>query len=139
MMWENVGEFFKKTWKWIQALWDKHDDHIESMIAVVLPMVIELAFRNDLSGDQKRKAIVDAIVDNAEAHATEIGTSMINEAVELAANRYNIQIGKLTREGMDAAVSATVKAGRDYTNGKLKLTGTEAEEAGVTLSNEDLE
>ena len=138
-MWEKVEEHFKKAWKWIQALWDKHDEDILAMVAAIMPMIIEMSFRTDLSGDQKRKAIVDAIVDNAEASAGDIGTSMINEAVELAANKYNIHIGKLTHDNIDAAVTATVKAGRDYTNGALKITGTEAEEAEAKHSDEAVE
>jgi hypothetical protein len=138
-MWKKITEFFRKAWNWIEALWEKHDEVLEEMVSAVLPMVIDVAFRNDLSGEEKKKAIIDAIVDGAEDAAAEIGTSMLNEAVEIAANRYNIQIGKLTVEKMDAAKDAALKASRDYANKKLKITGTEAEEAGVSLSNEDVE
>lgn len=133
-MLERIRKFFEKAWKWVQAVWEKHDDQLEDMIAAVLPMVIEMALRPDLSGEQKRKAIVDAIVDNAEDSADAIATSMLNEAIEIAANKYKIQLGTLTVESMDAAKAAALKAGRDYANKKLKLTGTEAEDAGVVLT-----
>ena len=128
-MFKRVKEFFKSAWEWIQAVWDKHDDQIESIVAAVLPMVIAMAFRGDLSGSQKRQAIVDAIIDNAEASADAIATSVINEAVEIAANKYKIQLGTLTVEGLDAAADAAIKAGRDFANKTLNLTGTEAEAA----------
>jgi len=138
-MWEKIKAFFNKVWDWIEALWKKHDEYLEDMVEAVLPMVIELAFRNDLSGNQKKKAIVDAVLDGAEVGADRISESMLNEAIEIAANRYNIQIGKTTVEKIDNARDAAVKAGRDYANGELKLKGTEAEEAGVSLSNKDVE
>jgi hypothetical protein len=138
-MWKKITEFFRKAWNWIEALWEKHDEVLEEMVSAVLPMVINVAFRNDLSGEDKKKAIIDAIVDGAEVAAEEISTSMLNEAIEIAANRYNIQIGKLTVEKMDAAKDAALKAGRDFADKKLKITGTEAEEAGVSLSNADVE
>jgi hypothetical protein len=138
-MLDKVKEFFKKAWQWIQALWDKHDEMLGEMVAAVLPMVINVAFRNDLSGEQKRKVIVDAIIDNAEATAGTVSHSLLNEAVELAAARYNIQIGQLTVDRMQASRNAALKAGRDFANNTLKLSGTEAEDAGVSLTNEDLE
>jgi hypothetical protein len=141
-MFQGLREFFKKAWKWIETLWDKHDEQLEEMVSAVLPMVIDVAFRPDLSGEEKKKAIVDAIVDNAEVTADRMSTSMLNEAIEIAANKYNIQIGKLTQEKMDNARDAVVKAGRDYANRTLGLAGDEAEAAGVrvsdSLSNEDL-
>jgi hypothetical protein len=135
-MWKKIEEFFEKAMSWIKALWEKHDEQLLEMIVSVLPMVIEVALRPDLSGEQKRKAIVDAIVDNAEVAAEEISTSMLNEAVEIAANKYNIHLGKLTVEKMDAATAAATKAARDFADGKLQITGKEAEDAGVSLSNE---
>ncbi len=137
-MFKKLREFFEKAWKWIEALWAKHDDHIEEMVAAIMPMVISMAFRNDLSGDQKKKAIVDAILDGAEEHADRVATSMINEAIEIAANKYNIQIGKVTKETMDNAVDATLEAARSYSNGALKLSGSEAEDANISLTNENL-
>ena len=131
-MFEKIKAFFKKAWKWIEAVWDKHDEHLVEMVAAVLPMVIELAFRNDLSGEEKKKAIVDAIVDNAEAELSEISTSLLNEAIEVAANKYNIQIGKTTVAKLDAAREAVLKASRDFANRKLKIAGTEAEDAGIS-------
>ena len=131
-MLKKLREWFKKAWDWIEALWDKHDDQITEMVSAVLPMVIDLAFRSDLTGEQKRKAIIDTVIDNAEATARDISTSMLNEAVEIATNRYNIQIGKTTIEAMDAAQAAALKAARDFANNNLQLTGTEAEDAGVT-------
>lgn len=130
-MWDKIKKFFENAWKYIQALWDKHDEQLQEMVAAVLPMVIDVAFRNDLSGDQKKKVIIDAIIDNAEVAADQLSHAMLNEAIEIAANRYNIQIGKQTVERMDAARDAAIKAGRDYTNGQLNLSGTEAEDAGV--------
>jgi len=138
-MWKKITEFFRKAFTWIEALWEKHDEVLEEMVSAVLPMVINVAFRNDLSGDDKKKAIIDAIVDGAEKAADEISTSMLNEAIEIAANRYNIQIGKLTVDKMDAAREAALKASRDFADKKLKIAGTEAEEAGVSLSNADVE
>lgn len=123
---DTLRDWFGKAWQWIQALWDKHDEHVAEMVTSILPMVIDMAFRNDLSGDQKRKAIIDAIVDNAEQEAEEISVSMLNEAVEIAANKYNIQIGKTTVESMEAAREAALKASRDFANKKLKLVGDEA-------------
>lgn len=138
-MWKKIKEFFENAWKWIEALWDKHDEVLEEMVSAILPMVINVAFRNDLSGEQKKKAIIDAIVDNAEAAADKISKSMLNEAIEVAANRYNIQIGKLTVAKIDAARDAVLQASRDFADNKLKITGTEAEEAGITLSNADVD
>ncbi len=138
-MWKKVREYFKKAWGWIEAVWEKHDDILEEMVSAILPMVIAVAFRNDLSGEQKRKAIIDAIVDNAEVAAHKISSSMLNEAVEIAASRYNIQIGKLTVDKMDAARDAALKASRDFANEQLKIAGDEAEKAGITLSNADVE
>jgi len=138
-MWKKITEFFRKAFTWIEAVWEKHDELLEEMVSSVLPMVIDVAFRNDLSGEEKKKAIIDAVVDGAEVAAEEISTSMLNEAIEIAANRYNIQIGKLTVDKMDAARDAAIKASRDFADKKLKITGTEAEEAGVSLSNADVE
>jgi hypothetical protein len=136
-MWQKIRDFFKKAWKWIEALWDKHDEALEEMVSAVLPMVINMAFRNDLSGEQKKKAIVDGILDGAAVAIDKISSSMLNEAIEVAANRYNIQIGKLTVDKIDAARDAVIKAGQDFANDTLNLTGTEAEDAGVTTSNAD--
>lgn len=142
-MFKGMREFFEKAWKWIQALWDKHDEQLEDIVQSVLPMVIDVAFRSEMSGEEKRKVIVDAIVDNAEVAADSIATSMLNEAVEIAANKYNIQIGKLTKEKMDNAVDAALKAARDYADKRLNLVGDEAENARAkvseTLSNTNLE
>ena len=142
-MFKKVREFFEKAWQWIQALWEKHDGQLEEMVRTVLPMVIDVAFRPDLSGEEKKKAIVDMIVDNAEVSANELAISMLNEAVEIAANKYNIQIGKLTRDSMDNVLAATLKAGRDYADRKLHLEGDEAEKAGLrvseSLGNADLD
>ncbi len=138
-MWKKIKEFFENAWKWIEALWEKHDKVLEEMVSAVLPMVIDVAFRNDLSGEEKKKAIIDAIVDNAELAADQISESMLNEAIEVAANRYNIQIGKLTADKIDAALDATLQAGRDFADNKLKIAGDEAEKAGITLSNADVE
>ncbi len=134
-MLEAIKSFFAKAFKWVQALWDKHDDHLMEMVQNILPMVIEVTFeRNDLSGDEKRRAIVDAILDGAEKEGRHIATSMINEAVEIAANRYNIQLGRITLDKMDNAVDAVAKAARDFADGTLRLDGTEAEDAGLDIS-----
>ncbi len=140
-MFRKLKEFFKRAWEWIQALWDKHDEQLEEMVEAMLPMVINVAFRDDLSGEEKRNIIVDAIVDNAEVVGNQIATSMLNEAIEIAANKYNIQIGKLTKEKMDKALDAAVKAGRDFADDKLHLAGDEAENAGlrVTIGDADLD
>lgn len=141
-MFDKLKEFWDKVWAWIQALWAKHDQHLEEMVTALLPIVANLALRNDLTGEEKRKAVVDAILDNAEIAAEEIAVSMINEAVEVAANRYNIQLGKLTIGQMDNAAHAVLEAGRLFANNKLDITGEEAEKAGLTLpktlSNDDL-
>jgi broad-specificity NMP kinase len=136
-MFKKIKVFFENAWKWIQALWDKHDDHLEEMVKSILPMVIDVAFRNDLSGEEKKRAIVDAIIDNAEAEIGEISSSLLNEAVEIAAAKYNIQIGKLTVEKMDASLDAALKAGRDYANNTLKITGEEAETLAATSEVEE--
>ena len=138
-MFEKLKAFFANAWKWIQAMWEKHDQELEKMVTAVLPMVISVAFRPDLDGESKRKVILDAIVDNAETTAKTMATSMINEAIEIAANRYNIQIGKLTKEHIDAAKDAALKASRDFANDKLDLSGDEADKLGVILSNDNLE
>jgi len=133
-MLESIKNFFEKAWKWIQALWDKHDDHLLEMVKNILPMVIEVTFeRNDLTGDEKKKAILDAILDGAEKEGRHIAKSMINEAIEVAVNRYNIQLGKNTVEKMDNALDAVAKAARDFTDGTLRLDGTEAEDAGLDI------
>lgn len=131
MAFEKLQKWLSQAWKWIQALWDKHDDQLAEMVEAILPMVISVAFRNDLSGEQKRKAIVDAIVDNAEKTAEDISVSMLNEAVEIAANKYNIQIGKTTIDNLDAARDAALKAGRDFANKTLKITGNESEDLSI--------
>jgi len=141
-MFKKIKEFFRKAWDWIEALWEKHDDMIEQMVAAVLPMVIDVAFRADLTGEQKKKAIVDAIVDNAQLAAGVVSHSMLNEAIEVAAARYNIQIGQLTADKMDASLDAALKASRDFANKTLKISGEEAEAVGINaainLSNEDV-
>jgi hypothetical protein len=134
-MFSKIKKFFSGAWDWIEALWEKHDDALEEMVAALLPMVIEVTFRNDLSGAEKRKAIVDAVIDNAEEAADFISESMLNEAIEVAANRYNIQIGKTTADKIDNARSAALAAGRDFANGTLKITGTEAQDAGIVIPN----
>jgi hypothetical protein len=131
-MFKKIKEFFESAWKWIQAVWDKHDEHLEEMVSALLPMVIDVAFRNDLSGEEKKKAILDAVVDNAKAEASEISTGLLNEAIEIAANKYNIQIGKTTVDKMDAALDAALKAGEDFANKTLKLEGDEAVDAGIS-------
>jgi len=132
---ESIKSFFAKAFKWVSALWDKHDDHLMEMVSNILPMVIEVTFeRNDLSGDEKRKAILDAVLDGAEKEGRHIATSMINEAIEVAANRYNIQLGRITADKMDNAVDAVAKAARDFADGTLRLDGTEAEDAGIDIS-----
>jgi hypothetical protein len=131
-MFKKIREFFESAWKWIQAVWDKHDEHLAEMVSAILPMVIDVAFRNDLSGEEKKKAILDAIVDNAKAEAAEISTGLLNEAIEIAANKYNIQIGKTTVDKMDAALDAALKAGEDFANKTLKIEGNEAENAGIS-------
>ncbi len=137
-MWDKIKDFFKKAWEWIKAMWEKHDDALAEMVAAILPMVISMAFRSDLTGDQKKKAIVDGILDNAVLTADKISTSMLNEAVEIAANRYKIQIGTLTKEKIDAAKDAALAAGQAFANDKLNLTGTEAEDAGIVVNNADV-
>jgi hypothetical protein len=132
-MFEQVKEFFENAWKFIQALWKKHDEQIGTIVSAILPLVIGMAVRYDLSGEEKRKAILDAILDNAELDVTKISTSVLNEAIEIAVNRYNIQIGQLTKDELDNALTAALKAARDYADGKLSLGGSEAEAAGVTL------
>jgi len=139
-MWKKIREFFEGTWKWIQAAWDRHDEVLSEMVTAIIPMVIDVAFRNDLSGEEKREAIVRAILDNAENTAEEISTAMLNEAIEVAAARYNIQIGKLTVERMEGAREAALKASRDFAERKLKLAaeGEADTEAKVTLTNDDV-
>ena len=138
-MWDKIKDFFKNAWEWIKALWEKHDDALAEMVASILPMVISMAFRSDLSGDQKKKAIVDGILDSAALTADKISTSMLNVAVEIAANCYKIQIGTLTKEKIDAAKDAALAAGQAFANDKLNLTGTEAEDAGIVVNNADVE
>ena len=138
-MFDKLVSFFAKAWDWIQAMWDKHDEELEHMVTAILPMVISVAFRPDLAGEEKRKVILDAILDNAEDNTNAIANSMINEAIEIAANRYNIQIGKLTKEMLDAAKDATIKAARDFADDKLDLTGDESDNLGVILNNASLE
>ena len=133
-MFDSIKEFFARAWEWIQAVWAKHDDELGKMVEAILPMVVAVTFREDLKGFQKRQVIFDAILDGAEMAASKISSSVINEAIEIAANRYNIQLGKLTVDKLDNAKDAVLKAGRDFSNGKLDLTGTEAEDAGVSLT-----
>lgn len=52
-MFKKLREFFERAWKWIQALWDKHDEQLEEMVQALLPMVINVAFRSDLTGDER--------------------------------------------------------------------------------------
>lgn len=142
-MFSKIKNFFQKAWEWVEALWEKHDDMIEEMVTAVLPMVIDTAFRTDLSGEQKKKAIVDAIIDNAQVSAANVSHSLLNEAIEVAATRYNIQIGKLTLDKMEASRAAALKAARDFANKKLQISGKEAEAAGVNaaivLTNADVD
>lgn len=142
-MFKKIRAFFKKAWEWIEALWEKHDEQLEEMVQAILPMVIDVTFRNDLSGDEKRKLIVNTIVENAKDVGEDIAVSMINEAIEIAANKYNIQIGKLTNLDMDAAKDAVLKAARDYAAKKLLLgdqeSGPAAAGASDVLTNADLD
>ena len=133
MVFDNLKTWFAGAWKWIEALWEKHDEALGDMVQAVLPMVIEVAFRSDLSGEQKKKAVVDAVLDSAGQYAEGVSKSMLNEAIEIAANKYNIQIGKLTVDKIDMSRTAALAAGREFANGQLKIKGTEAEEAGVKL------
>lgn len=141
-MFKKITAFFRKAWEWIEALWEKHDDQLEEMVQAVLPMVIDVAFRNDLKGEEKRKLIVDTVVAHSKVPAENIAISMINEAIEIAANKYNIQIGKLTTLDMDNARDILVDAAKDYAEKKLGLGGKEAgpsaEAANAAFSNEDL-
>jgi hypothetical protein len=142
-MFGKIKNFFKKAWEWAEALWEKHDEMMEDMVTAVLPMVIDVAFRTDLNGDQKKKAIVDAIIDNAHLSAANVSHSLLNEAVEVAAAKYNIQIGKLTLDKMEASRQAALQAARDFANKKLQISGKEAEAAGVNaavvLTNADVD
>jgi len=142
-MFKKIRAFFRKAWEWIEALLDKHDEQLEEMVQAVLPMVIDVTFRNDLSGEEKRKLIVNTIVENAKDVSENIAVSMINEAIEIAANKYNIQIGKLTTLDMDAAKDAVLKAARDYAAKKLLLgdqeSGPAAAGASDVLTNADLD
>ena len=104
-MFGKLKEYLDKVWGWIQAVWAKHDEQLEDMVSALLPIVANLALRSDLSGEEKRKAVLDAVLDNAEAAASDVATSMINEAIEVAANRYNIQLGRMTVEKMDCMCS----------------------------------
>jgi len=137
-MWKKIKEFFDGAWKWIQALWDKHDEMLAEMVAAIIPMVIAVAFRNDLTGEEKKNAIIKAILDNADDTADAISTSMLNEAIEIAANRYNINIGKLTVDKMEGAREAALKASRAFAERKLKLAAEAEAKADVTLSNDDV-
>lgn len=134
-MWKKIKAIFSKAWSWIEALWEKHDDDLKEMVVAVLPMVIDMAFRNDLSGEEKKKAIVDAVIDAGEVGAEHMAISMVNEAVEIAANRYNIQIGKLTTEKIDNALNATLEASRRHVNRAAGIKGDEAENAGISLTH----
>lgn len=136
-LFDKLKKWFSKAWDWIQALWEKHDEVLSEMVREVLPMVIEVAFRNDLSGEEKKKVIVDVILDNAENTAGKISKSMLNEAIEIAANKYNIQIGKLTIDKIDGAREAVLSASRKFANGEFKLTGNEAEEANIIIEDDD--
>ena len=80
-MFKKITAFFKRAWEWIEAVWDKHDDVLEEMVQAVLPMVIDVTFRNDLSGDEKRKLIVDTVVENAKETGENMAVSMINKVI----------------------------------------------------------
>jgi broad-specificity NMP kinase len=122
-MFGKIKDFFSGAVRWVKDLLARHDGHLQQMASSLVPLIAELALRSDLSGEEKRKLLASKIVENAEAEARDIGTSMINEAIEMATNRYNIEVGKLTKEKMDSALEAVLKAGRDYANEKLKLDG----------------
>lgn len=122
-MFGKIKDFFSGAFRWVKDLIARHDGHLEQMAASLIPLIANLALRDDLSGEEKRKLLTKSILDNAEAEARGIGTSMINEAIEVATNRYNIEAGKLTKEKMDSALEAVLKAGRDFANDKLKLDG----------------
>lgn len=129
-MLKNIEDFFSKAWDWIKALWKKHDEALEDMVKAVLPMVINLAQRTDLTGEQKKDLILKAVVTKADEAANLVAKSMVNEAVEIAVNRYNIQVGVLTKEKIDTTIDSVLKAGREYVTGKLAL----EEEASVNVS-----
>lgn len=134
----SIKNFFERAWKWVQALFDKYDDEIQKMGEALLPLVVDVAFRPELSGADKKKIVADAVLDAAEKLGKNVSASMINEAIEVAANRYNIQIGKTTKDNMDATMTAVLEAARKHADGALKLTGKEADDAGVVLSNQSL-
>lgn len=131
-MLKNIQEFFDKAWDWIKALWKKHDEALEGMVKSVLPMVISLAQRSDLTGEEKKKLILEAVVSKAGESANLVAKSMVNEAVEIAVNRYGIQVGTLTKEKIDTTIDSVLKAGQEFVNGKLQLDGTTEDASPVT-------
>lgn len=122
-----------RAFSFFKSLLAKHDKELENMAKALLPIVVNVGGRTDLSGDQKKKVIVDAVLDKAGAAATTISKSLLNEAIEVAANRYNISVGKTTEEKIDNTAAAVVAAGVKLANEKFGLKGDEAENAGVSL------
>ena len=123
---------FSKVWGWFKSIWQKHDSQVAAMAKALLPLVVAVARRSDLTGEQKRRAVLDAVLDSGEVVAEEIATSVLNEALEVAANRYKIEIGALTPEKIDKTAKSVVAAGRALADKQFDLQGDEAEEAGLS-------
>jgi len=135
----SITTLLEGAWSWVKALWAKYDVDVEKMAEHLLPIVISVAQRTDLTGPQKRDAILAAVLDSATTTATSISQSMVNQAIEVATNKYNIQVGKTTVDQMDATLSAVMEAARKHAAGALNLPSTQATQANATtLSNQSL-
>jgi len=122
---EGLFQGAQNALQWIQALWTKHDDEVGKMVEAVLPIVIDVATRPDLSGSEKRDAVVDIVVGTATGGLGINGfaTSLLNEAIEIAVNKYNIQTGEITKDNMDITLAAIIKAGAAYATNLLGVDG----------------
>lgn len=125
-----------KVWGWVSALWKKKEGKVQEMAKALLPIVASVALRQDLTGEQKKKAVIDAVLDSSQAVAEDLAKSVLNEAIEVAANQYKIQVGSLTEEKIEKTAKAAVDAGRAFVDKQLELKGTEAQDAGVSLPQE---
>lgn len=80
------------------------------MVKALGPVVAKTALRKDLSGEEKKKLIVDKIKLEAEKTGREIALSVVNEAIEVAANKYKLEIGVLGPEQLDNTLKAVLDA-----------------------------
>jgi len=130
-----IKEFFARAWAWVTAVSDKYDIEVEKVAEYLLPLVVEIANKKELSGDEKRKLVLDTIITDTVAASKNISLSMVNHAIEVATNKLNIQLGKTTVEQIDNTVTAIIDAAAKHAKGASIKPGEEVPKPSVPLSS----